>query len=192
MMTAIARPLAVLVALAAVGQSAARAAETASAPPLLVNGQVAAACRLSPASEGAGGANITFSQNGGNASSLTVNTMVDATTAKTQAAVGVVQFQVLCTGAHTLTVNTASGGLVNTTTQNTAAGFANRIDYGLQAAWNGVTRNLTTSGSAASLDLSGADANTGALTVTVTVPSGEGPLIAGAYQDTISIDLSAN
>jgi hypothetical protein len=118
--------------------------------------------------------------------------LVDPATAKTKAAVGTVQFQVICTGAHTLTVSTGSGGLINTTTSATGAGFSNRADYTLQAAWDGASRSLTTSGSAASLDLSGSDSVTGALTVTVTVPSGQGPLVAGAYQDTISIDLSAN
>ena len=193
MMAALPRSLAAVLALAtAVGQGAARAAETAGAPPLVISGQVPSTCQMSPAAQAPGGDNVTFSANGGNASSVTVNLMVDPNTAKTQGAVGAVQFQVICTGAHTLTVSSASGGLVNTTTSATGAGFANRADYTLQAAWDGITHTLTTRGSAASLDLSGSAGATGALTVTVTVPSGEGPLVAGSYQDTISIDLSAN
>src|SRR5262249_17266333 len=119
MMTSVARPLAVALALAAVSQAPARAAETASSGPLLVSGQVPSACRLRRPAEGPGSANITFSANSGAASSVSVNVLVDPNTAKTQSAVGVVQFQVSCTGAHTLTVSSLSGGLVNTTTTTT-------------------------------------------------------------------------
>lgn len=192
MMSPLARSLAATLALAALGQPAAHAAEAAAASPLVISGQVPSACQMSPASQAPGGDNVTFSANGGNASSVTVNLMVDPSTAKTQGAVGGVQFRVICTGAHTLTVSSTSGGLVNTTTSASGAGFANRADYTLQAAWDGMTRSLTTNGAAAKLDLSGSDSASGALVVTITVPSGEGPLVAGAYQDTISIDLSAN
>ncbi|HEY1750669.1 MAG TPA: hypothetical protein VGG29_05365 [Caulobacteraceae bacterium] len=180
------------VALAIAAGPAVRAADTAGSQPLVIAGQVASTCQMSPATQGPGNLNVAFSAAGGGASQLAVNLMVDPSTARTQSVVGVVQFQVLCTGAHTLKVTSASGGLVNTTTTTTAGGFSTRADYSLQAAWAGASRSLTTSGSAASLDLSGADSASGALTVTVTVPSGEGPLVAGAYQDVISIDLSAN
>lgn len=191
-MTSIVRAIAPALLLATIAQSAWAAAETATAGPLLVNGQVPSACRLSPATQGRGASNVTFTDNGGAASLVTLNTMVDPNTARTQSAVGVVQFQVLCTGSHTLTVSSTSGGFVNTTTSATGNGFANHANYTLQASWDGKTRALTTAGSAASLDLSGSDGATGALIVTVTVPPGEGPLVAGTYQDTINIDVSAN
>lgn len=183
--------------LAALAQSAAAAApgagpQTSSSGPVIVDGVVPSSCRLSPATAGSGASNVTFTDHGGAASDVTVNLLVDPNTARTQSAVGVVQFQVLCTGAHTLTVSSTSGGLVNTSTSASGGGFENRANYSLQASWDGKTRTLTTNGAKASLDLSGLDSATGPLIVTVTVPPGEGPLVAGAYQDTINIDLSAN
>jgi len=165
--------------------------ETTSSLPLLVSGDVASECRLSPAAEGPGDANVRFSSVAGG-SQVTVAMFVDPTTARTRSSTGAVQFQITCTGPHTLKVTSGSGGMVNGTTSVTGQGFTNRADYTLAAQWNGASRSVTTSGAAASLDLSQTNGAQGALTVTVSIPPGQGPLVAGAYQDTITVDLSAN
>jgi hypothetical protein len=184
------RAIALLLAAFAVATSAVAAPDQNPSQPLTVKGDVPVRCKMSPPVSGGSGTNTTFAQNS-SGGEIDLTALVDANTAKTLAAQETIQFPIICTGAHTLTVTTQHGGLVNQNVAAPAGGFAVHADYTLNATWAGTTRSLTTSGAQAALDLSQSDAAGGELTIGFSLLGGVGPLQAGTYSDEIVVQLNA-
>src|SRR5581483_8980158 len=118
---------------------------------------------LSPPIAGTG-SNTSFSQNS-NGGELDLTALVDTTSAKTQAASGTIQFPIVCTGAHALTVSTRHGGLGNQNASGNSGGFTTHADYSLSATWAGTTKTFTTAGAPITLDLSQSNAASGNLSL---------------------------
>ena len=169
--------------------AAAHAAENPTQP-ITVQGEVPVRCKMAAPLAGGTGANTTFAANS-NGGEINLTNLVDSNTARTVAAQGTVQFPIICTGAHTLTITSQRGGLTNQNSATAAGGFAVHADYTLNASWAGTTRTLVTSGSRSALDLSQTDAASGNLTIDVTLAGGLGPLQAGTYSDEIVVQLNA-
>jgi hypothetical protein len=157
---------------------------------VVMDGDVPTRCRMSTPQAVGAATNATFTPNT-NGGRLDLTQMVDAAEAKTIATHGVLEFPIICTGAHSLTVTSTHGGLVNASATGQAGGFATRADYTLSATWAGTTQQVQTGGSSTALDLSQQGPAAGALSLDFNLPGGSGPLQAGAYSDEIVVQLNA-
>lgn len=165
------------------------AAETSPSQSFMVQGLVPTRCKISaPLASTGSNASLGVSTNG---SELDLTALVDATSAKTLASQITIQFPIVCSGAQSLTISTQQGGLNNQEAAGASGGFQTHANYVLNVSWGGLSQSLTTSGSAATLDLSQSDPASGNLTINFNLPSGQGPLQAGTYADAIVVQLNA-
>lgn len=152
---------------------------------LQISGNAPESCVITTPAQGAI-ANATFTA-GPNSAQVTITQLVDPTTAVPQAATIDMLFPVVCNTAHTLTISTAQGGLVlQAAAPPPGAGFRNRLDYQVNANWVGQQVSGT---SAAPLQISSPDAATGQLDVSIAIPAGGEPLEAGAYSDSLIVNI---
>lgn len=168
-------------------------AQTTTAPDtatraVIVQGTAPDLCRIDAATT-AGLTNSRFTVADAGGGALDIRVLGDPVTGVAQPATATIIIPVICTGAHNLYVNT-KGGLANAS-PGIGPGFATRVDYTLSANWAGQNASLTTTGVAASLNLSQTDAAAGDLTVSVNIPGGGLPLTNGAYSDEIVVQFNA-
>jgi hypothetical protein len=151
-------------------------------------GTAPSVCKMDAPHSGGGG-NVQFSVSSNNAAELNFQALANPTTATAQAAQVSVSFPVICTGAHSLTVSSANGGLTNPALP--AAGFATRVDYALTAQWAADQKQFQTVGSPTSLNLNESDGVAGDLTVAIVIANGALPLVSGSYTDQVVVQFSA-
>ncbi|MGA9794558.1 MAG: hypothetical protein WBQ17_03380 [Rhizomicrobium sp.] len=153
---------------------------------LTVQSSVATRCKMLPPQVTGAGTNFTSAGAGGR---LDLTNFVNSSD-KTQAVNAQLEFSIVCTGAHSLTVGTQSGGLNDQTAGTPGSGFVTHADYGLSASWDNTTKSLTTNGTAASVDLSQTGPASGNLVIDLNLAAGIGPLQAGDYTDAIIVQLN--
>jgi hypothetical protein len=182
--------LTVLAASAAAFGAHAQAVVPGPAQSVVMQGDVPTRCKMSPPQLIGSATNATFTpnQSGGQ---FDVTNMVDTLASKTLATHGVLELPIVCTGAHSLTVSSIHGGLINANATGQAGGFATRADYALSATWAGITKQVQTTGASTTLDLSSGAPSSGSLSIGFDLPGGAGPLQAGAYNDEIVVQLNA-
>ena len=93
-----------------------------------------------------------------------------------------------CNQAHTLNLSSLNGGLMNA--NGPAAGsaaFRALLPYTVQVNWAGQTQVLTSSEGAVTQPVS--DAATGPVSVTIQIPAGGSPMVAGSYSDQLVLEL---
>ena len=96
---------------------------------------------------------------------------------------------IICNGAHVLHVRSSNGRLTLESGAAAGGGFANSLDYGLTASWAGESQSFNTTG-ASSLEIPVGQASSGDALVTIVVPSGGSPLVAGTYSDLIVVEVT--
>lgn len=99
----------------------------------------------------------------------------------------VVSIPATCTQAHVLSVSSLNDGLRTPETVSPSSGFRNVLDYSVDIDWAGESNSFTASG--ADLAAPIPDAVQGAVTVTISLPGGGDPAIAGIYTDEIILQL---
>lgn len=93
----------------------------------------------------------------------------------------------ICNQAHTLRLNSLGGGLVNPEADGDAAPFRGALPYGVQINWGDVIQTYETGDPA--LELSVGNAVAGQVTLTIQIPAGGAPLVAGVYSDQLVLEL---
>lgn len=121
---------------------------------------------------------------GANSAQVRILQLADPTTAVPEAATMDMTFPVTCNTAHSLTISTLQGGLVNASPPG--PGFRNRLDYQVNANWDGQHVSGT---SAAPVQMSVPNAATGQLDLSIVIPAGGIPLVAGAYSDSLIVNI---
>ena len=160
-----------------------------AAQPLQVRGDVPVRCKVSqPVAGGALNATFTPGTDGG---TLALKSLVDGTSALTNATQAAIAFPINCVGAQSLTITSEGGGLSNAGGTGAPASFATHVNYAMTAAWGGLTQSVTTTGSTVALDFSQTGPQTGSLTISFSVAAGQGPLVSGTYTDRIVIQVNA-
>ena len=150
-------------------------------------GVAPAACVLNGPSS-SNSTNATVNDAGSRTTQVTITNLVDASSLAAQAATVNLAFPLICNGPHTLTVTTANGGLTLEGGAPSAPGFTDHVDYVMQAAWAGQTQQVST-GSSRTLLINAGDSAAGVVSLSIQIPGGGRRLIAGAYSDTLTLDV---
>jgi hypothetical protein len=93
----------------------------------------------------------------------------------------------VCTQAHTLTISSLKDGLRTEEVVPSGSGFRGVIDYSVGVDWAGQNSAFTASG--ADVVTPVPDAAVGDVTVTIQIPGGGDPAVAGFYSDEIILQL---
>ncbi|MBV9044020.1 MAG: hypothetical protein JO348_07115 [Alphaproteobacteria bacterium] len=150
---------------------------------------VAKVCRLGQVKVSSS-QNATFDANA-EGGAIALNTLADRNTARALPATISVTFDSVCNQTLYIRLVSAKGGLTPDEGTSASGGFANRVDYTASLDWGTGQTNLSTSG--------GSDANSGVLlsgaqsgpvTLNITIPPGAQPLVAGAYSDVLTVEFA--
>lgn len=154
-------------------------------------GEAPSACLVSaPAS--AVGSNASFALTGAQSAQINITQLVDQTTAQPRAASISLAVPIICNTAHRLIITTTNGGLarVGAISHNPGSvnGFREFLPYQVTANWSG--QNVTGGSQTLSpVNISTTDGAAGQLSLTIDVPAGGDPLVAGVYSDSVVIEL---
>lgn len=156
-----------------------------------LSGTAPSACVIS-APTSTVGSNTSFQLTGPQAAQINITQLVDQTTAEPMSATINLALPVICNTAHTLSVTTANGGLArvggNARNTNVTNGFREFLPYQVTAVWAGHSVNGG-SQTPTPVTIAVADGAAGQLSLTISVPPGGAPLVAGNYADSIIVQL---
>ena len=178
--------------IAALGTAgAAQAQELARAAARVeLHGDAPAAC-VASAGRAANPVNASFQSTGPTSGTVMLPLFVDTTTATARGSSIEVAVPVICNASHTITVRSANGGLLREgagpARAGTSGGFSEFQAYGVDLQWQ--QRKLRLGGARSSADLFYAQPAKGDLIVSITVPRGTTPLVAGTYSDTVVVEI---
>lgn len=154
-----------------------------------VSGIAPPACLVRAAS-GQRGVNATFASSGTNGT-VTIDNLVDPVTARVLPSRITLALPIICNSAHVVRLRSAGGALRREGAAVVpGAVFTDELPYQYGLRWaGGGTVSPTASGQVVTVAASGAAS--GVAEVTLDVPSGGRPLVAGRYGDTIIVELGA-
>lgn len=92
-----------------------------------------------------------------------------------------------CNQAHTLNLSSLYGGLRTGTGAAGSTAFRALLPYTVLVSWAGQTQTLVSDAGAVSQPIN--DAATGPLSVTIQIPAGGSPMVAGSYSDQLVLAL---
>jgi hypothetical protein len=98
---------------------------------------------------------------------------------------------IICNGAHTVVVRSTNGRLTLESGAAGGNGFRNTVDYTLTTSWAGLNQSFNTT-SASTLQIPVSQANSGDALVTIDIPAGGQPLVAGIYSDLIVVEVTVS
>jgi len=123
---------------------------------------------------------------------ITFNTLADGNTAQALPSTISVTFQSVCNQALDLHLISTQGGL---TLEHAAPGggvFQEHVDYTATLNWGSNSATLATDGTAkSSAGVSLTGAQSGAVTLTITIPAGSQPLVSGNYADFLTVEFDS-
>ena len=159
---------------------------------LSIEGAAPVACSIRVVTLGAGSAGSLQAATQGNAIvRLGTPDFVNPTTAVPTGGQVFIGVPVSCNGAHTLIVRSTNGRLTLESGAAAAGGFRNTVDYSLTAQWAGLNQTFNTQ-SASTLQIPVSQANSGDALVTIDIPAGGQPLVAGIYSDLIVVEVTVS
>ena len=137
------------------------------------------------------GSNVSFQSSGPFAGEIRIDQLIDPTTAVARKANVNLQLPVVCNGPHKVVLRSARGGLVRDGASGATTGpFRERLPYELSAVWNGrVLRQA--SDAAGPFVVESSDGRADDLGLSISLPGGGAPLVAGSYSDTITVEFQA-
>ncbi|MFI4933455.1 MAG: hypothetical protein ACHP7N_02445 [Caulobacterales bacterium] len=154
-------------------------------------GVAPSACLISSPTAAAG-ANAAFQATGAQQGQITITQLADPQTAQPVAASISIALPIICNTAHHVIVSTANGGLARvgsvSHSQQSVNGFREFLPYQVDAAWAGQDVSGT-SQAGATVTINSNDGAAGQLSLVITVPGGGDPLVAGAYNDQVVVEL---
>ena len=92
-----------------------------------------------------------------------------------------------CNQAHTLTLTSVNGGMTNAGGALASGAFRSLLPYTVVVNWAGQSQTFSTGAGALTQPVS--DAATGPVSVTIQIPSGGAPMVAGSYSDQLVLQL---
>lgn len=119
---------------------------------------------------------------------IAISQMVDQNASPLGATI-VLLLPAVCNQAHTLSLSSLNGGLLGDGTQPAGGPFRSLLPYSVTVSWAGGEQLLLTPDQ--NLSVAFGDAAAGVVTVTIQIPQGGAPLVAGAYTDEIVLELGA-
>lgn len=146
---------------------------------------------LVQAPQAAVGTNTTFSSGNTQQGQVTITQLADPQTAVAKEATISVALPAICNSAHHVTVTSLNRGLLRAggvASQTSTNGFREFIPYSVTASWAGQTatgQSLT----GTPVNITTQDGAAGQVSLTIEVPGGGDPLIAGTYSDSLTIEL---
>jgi hypothetical protein len=173
-----------LAAQTAIIEDAARTTQTVQ-----VSGIAPPACLVRPAS-GQRGINATF-ESSGSSGTVNISNLVDPVSARVLPSRITLTLPITCNSAHIVRLRSAGGALRREGAAVVpGAVFADTLpyEYGLRWAGGGT---LSPSQSSQAVTVAANGAASGVAEVTLDVPGGGRPLVAGRYGDTIIVELGA-
>lgn len=158
--------------------------------------QIEVAATAAPACSIASGSavasrNAAFQSSGASGGTVAITAFADPQTALANPASVQVEIPVICNSAHEVAVRSLNGGMLRSGgTRAELQGFIQFLPYEVQLDWVG--RTLSAPSDAPSpLGLAVPSAGQGMLTVDIALAAGSAPLVAGAYADTLQIEITA-
>ncbi|WP_324075408.1 MAG: hypothetical protein RSE14_01175 [Erythrobacter sp.] len=150
----------------------------------------APACNIAPGSV-AGSDNASFQSSGTSGGTVAITRFADPQTARANPASVQVEIPVVCNSAHAVSLRSANGGMLRSGgAPGTVAGFIQFLPYTVALDWVGQT--LTgTSDLSEPLLLGVPNAGQGLLRVDIAIAGSDAPMVAGAYADTLQIEITA-
>lgn len=169
------------------GVAVAQNAELTTPVQATFRGAAPAGCRIStpaaPVSE-----NVQIGALSAGSAAIAINQMVDEASAPLGATV-VLVLPAICNQAHTLNLSSLNGGLLGDGPAASVGAFRSLLPYSVTVAWAGGEQLLLTPDQ--NLSVVVGEAAAGVVTVTIQIPQGGAPLVAGAYTDEIVLELGA-
>jgi hypothetical protein len=104
-------------------------------------------------------------------------------------AVVILDLPSICNQAHTLRLSSVGGGMVNPEADGAGGAFRGALPYSVQVNWGGSVQTYQTGEPVLSLPIG--NATTGQVTLTIQIPAGGAPLVAGVYSDQLVLELGA-
>ena len=150
----------------------------------------APACNVSSGTA-TGSSNASFRSDGTSGGTVSITALADPDTAQANPVSVQVEIPVICNSAHEVTVRSANGGMLRSGGANVdVGGFIQFLPYAVQLDWVGQSLSGQ-SDDAGLLTMVVPNAGEGLLLVDIDIAASEAPLIAGAYEDTIQIEITA-
>jgi len=148
------------------------------------------ACNIE-AGSAAGSRNASFQSSGISGGTVAITTFADPQTAQANPVSVQVEIPVICNSAHEVSIRSTNGGMLRSGgTTGDVGGFIQFLPYAVQLDWVGQTLSGQ-SDVQQPLTLAVPNAGQGLLTVDVSLPASQAPLVAGAYTDTLQIEITA-
>lgn len=152
-----------------------------------ISGAAPDSCVLSNPSA-ASGRNAIFEAGGARRARIVLPQLADPGTARSRGAAITIVFPLVCNTAHDISVTTTGQGLARLGVAAVAAGFRDRIAYRLSADWDGA-QAAGSSAAAVPVKIAKNSGAAGMLSLTIDVPEGGEPLLAGTYSDSLVIEI---
>lgn len=164
------------------------AQDTAQASqPLYISGTAPTACVIRDAVASAA-QNAVFSAMDASHGQITITQFVDDTTAEPRASDIVISLPVTCNASHRVRVLSREGGLLRAGGQRTSQGaFSEFLPYQIGLNWAGT--QIEQGSDAGAILVNSPNGAIGSLDVHVATPGGGTPLVAGQYDDSITIQF---
>lgn len=174
-------------AILALAAGAAQAQSVTPAQQLAFNGVALPGCVMqTPSAPTSDNASVTSSAPG--AADIIISQLVGEDGVPVGATV-ILTLPASCNQAHSLTLGSQNGGLINVDGTPVGGPFRAILPYVVAIGW-GASSETYGSGDP-EVTISSGDAATGSVTVTIEIPAGGAPLVAGAYSDQLVLELAA-
>ncbi|GHH15296.1 hypothetical protein GCM10008023_17930 [Sphingomonas glacialis] len=164
---------------------------TAGARDLVVEGTAPPGCVIgSPSATEQDNARVTVAQSGGLDVALGGPGFINPLTGVPNPAAIRIALPITCNTAHRIQIESRNGGLVNEATSGPTGALRNRLDFSVSLEWAGTSAGFDTSTARTVQTLVG-NAATGTAQIGIRIPGGGTPLVAGIYNDTVTIRVEA-
>lgn len=134
--------------------------------------------------------NATFQSNGPSSGVVIFPILVDQSTATARASSIALQLAVICNSSHHVTLRSTNGGLRREGSnpgRNATGGFGEFVTYGVSFEWQGKTSSIGSGLTSATLAQD--TPAKGDMQITLAVPPGRQPLVAGTYTDSVVVEI---
>ena len=167
---------------------AAGAAQAQTAPQQLTfQGDAPAGCLMqAPLSPSSDNASVTSAAPG--SADIVIGQLVGDDAVSVGATV-VLSVPAACNQAHTVSLVSVNGGLANADGTAASAPFRSILPYSVAVSWGSDAETYQRGDPATTISYG--DAATGSVTVTIEIPAGGAPLVAGSYSDQLILELAA-
>jgi len=134
--------------------------------------------------------NAAFTASGPGGGQIAIRQLVDANTATSLASSVRLDLPLLCNASHRIVLRSANGGLLRaggSATAGSTGGFAEFLPYRLSLGWAGQVLDRGSDQGEATINADRPAA--GSVDLRVATLPGQGPLVAGQYNDTIVVEF---